>query len=524
MSRAHFTRRGFMAASAGVASRLSLAAGAAAAPATIASAKSRPNVLFIAVDDLNDWVEPLGGYDGVITPNLTRLARKTRLFRKAYAPAPACSPARAAVLFGVEPFHSGVYTNYEQWQLGSKLVGQTSLPRYFRENGYLTVGAGKVFHDGWRSSSQRPAANDPGAWSDYDFCDVEGRVCELGKEDREEAVEFTDELSFGETRVKTSEMPDVDSVKWFIRRVLKSRHDRPFFGAIGLRKPHGPFIVPQKFFDLYDDSRLHYPPGVLDPAHNTLATNEDVADLPPAAIAMLKQFGEKDHKRIVGGKTDLWKDIVHSYLATISFSDYCLGLILDAWLGGPNASNTIVVLWSDHGWQLGEKMGWRKFTLWERATRVPLMIGGAFGGTTIRPGAENAPTSTVSLFRTLAHTALSEIPRASELGGLPLDGKSLKSVLLDREPGAGPALSTWMLQTADGDGERRARHVSVRTANNRLIAYGNGDRELYYNRNDPYEFRNLLARPDAEAKATAERLAAFLPAASECAARARTGG
>lgn len=315
-------------------------------------------------------------------------------------------------------------------------------------------------------------------------------------------------------------MPDVASVKWFNKRVLQSRHDKPFFGAIGLRKPHGPFVVPRAYFDLYDEDSLRYPPGVLDPTHNTLATNADVKDLPPAAIAMLKQFGEKDHKRIVGGGH--WKEIVHAYLATISFSDYCLGLILNAWLNGPNASNTVVVLWSDHGWQLGEKMGWRKFTLWERATRVPFMIGGTFGDKEIRSGVENAPTSTIGIFPTVADIALSEVPKASDLGGLPLDGRSLRKPLLDRASSSGPALSTWMLKTDDEGGEARQRHFSVRTVNNRLIAYGNGDRELYDHARDPYEFDNLLAKPTADALATAERLAKFLPKRSECVPRAKS--
>ncbi|WP_020178913.1 sulfatase [Methylopila sp. M107] len=508
------TRRGFVAGATAIA-----AGGTLAAPSVVRAAAKKPNILFIAVDDLNDWIEPLGGYPGVKTPNLKRLAAKTRSFKRAYTPAPACSPARSSLLFGVQPFHSGVYTNYEQWQLGSRLVGQTSLPRFLKDQGYLTVGAGKIFHDGWRSPTSRPRANDPKAWSDYDFCIKDDQVCEISGEDLEDAVQFTEELTFGETDLKGSEMPDIASLKWFNKRVLQTKHDKPFFGAIGLRKPHGPFVVPRKYFNLYPEESLRYPPGVLDPTHNLLSSNKDVKDLPPAAIAMLKQFGEKDHKRIIGG--GYWKDIVRAYLATISFSDYCLGLILNAWLDGPNASNTIVVLWSDHGWQLGEKLGWRKFTLWERATRVPYMIGGTFGGREIRAGVESAPVSTLSFFPTIAELALGSVPSASDLGGLKLDGISQRRRLLDQSSESPPAVSTWLLKTDDQAGEARQRHFSVRSARYRLISYGNGDRELYDHNDDPYEFNNLLFKPTSAALAAADSLAKYLPKPSECVARAK---
>lgn len=504
--------------------RTGVGAAAAASPlmANVAKAAARPNILFIAIDDLNDWIEPLGGYDGVLTPNLKRLATITRSYANAHTSAPACSAARSSVMFGVQPFHSGVYTNYEDWQIGSKLVGQTSLVLFFKDQGYRTIGTGKVFHDGWRYANRAPLANDPGAWDEFEFCHGDGCVVPTPTEEEEhddEVTEYTSELSFGPTALKTTEMADFNRLEWFNRTVLDVSHDKPFFAAIGLEKPHGPFTVPRRFFDLYDANSLSYPPGVLDPRHNTLDTNADVADLPNAARAMLKQFGVKDHARIVGdGK---WKDIVHAYLATISFTDYCLGRVLDAWLKGPNAQNTIVVLWSDHGWQLGEKLGWRKFTLWERATRVPLMIGGSVGDREIRPSRADQPVSTLSLFPTLADLAFGAIPRASDLGGLPLDGASLKANLLDTAQPSGPALTTWMLRTEGEDQpEAEQRHFSIRTRRYRYIQYGDGGRELYDHQSDRYEFDNLLYAPTAETEDIARQLKKFAPPASDCVARA----
>jgi arylsulfatase A-like enzyme len=507
--------------------KLALAASAPILLPNVVRARSRPNILFVAIDDLNDWIGPLDGYAGVKTPNLDRLAKLTRVYRNAYSPAPACSAARSSVMFGVQPFHSGVYTNFEDWDRGSELVGQTSLPRFLKDQGYLTIGVGKVFHDGWRSPDRRGAANDPHAWSHFEFCRERGRCEAPSREEEDEASDATavalgDQLVFGPTEFETADMPDVVRAKWFCENVLGKRHDRPFFGAIGLSKPHLPFTVPQKFFDLYRPDDLHYPPGVLDPRHNTLETNEDVRDLPPAALDMLKQYGARDHRKLTGGEHDYWPDIVRSYLATISFTDHCVGLLLDAWLKGPNADDTVIVLWSDHGWQLGEKLGWRKFTLWERATRVPLMIGGSVGGRRIRPGKATLPVSTLALYPTIARLAAGEIPKAKDLGGLKLDGEPLDDHLFDRDAGGdGHALSTWMLKTeGSGDEEARQRHFSIRTRRHRLIAYGNGDRELYDHSNDPYEFRNLLAEPTAEANDVARRLARKLPEQSDCVRRA----
>jgi arylsulfatase A-like enzyme len=509
----------------GAAAPFALGAGGAALSRPALAGGRRPNILFIAIDDLNDWIGPLGGYPGVKTPHLDRLAALTRVYRAAFSPAPACSAARSSVLFGVQPFHSGVYTNKEDWRR-SGLVGQTSLPRFLKAEGYLTFGVGKIFHDGWRAPDRRAGANDPDAWTHFEYCREDGCEAPSASEEDEaaedDAVDLGRQLAFGPTALRSAEMADAIRVGWFARQVLGKRYDRPFFGAIGLSKPHLPFTVPRKFFDFYRRGELAYPPGVLDPRHGRLADNADTRDLPPAALDMLRQYGTGDHERLTGGDRNRWADIVHAYLATISFTDHCVGLLLDAWLKGPNAENTVLMLWSDHGWQLGEKLGWRKFTLWERATRVPLMIGGSVGGRTIRPGRENAPVSTLSLFPTAARLAAGEIPKASELGGLKLDGEPLDDQLFDRPHDlAGCALSTWMLRTqGSGEAEAGARHFSVRTRDHRLIAYGNGDRELYDHRVDPYEFDNLLAEPTAEANDLARRLARRIPTPGDCVRRA----
>ena len=516
------SRREFVA---GGAAATGVAAAGSLMTPSIARGSSRANIIYLAIDDLNDWIAPLGGYPGVRTPNFLRLANMARVFTRAYTPAPACSPARTAINFGVQPFHSGVYTNSEDWEIGSRVVRQMSLPRFMRSQGYLTFGTGKIFHDGWEDAGVRNAASDPAAWTDYEYCSNANPTCRLIPEERyrdsmKDIVKFTPELSFGPNDLKNMQMPDVIRTKWVIDNVLSKQHDRPFFAALGFEKPHGPFSVPLGFFSFYDRATLKYPPGVLDHDRFSLTRNMDNRDLPPTAIKMLEQYGDDDTERLTGGDKNYWLDIVHAYLATITFTDHCLGLLLDGWLQGPNRDNTVLMLWSDHGWQLGEKLGWRKFTLWERATRVPLIVAGAVDGETIRASRIDDPVSTISLYPTVCDLAFSDIPAGSDIGGLPLDGASLKRKILGRKTDTAPALSTWYLTNFGSDDEATRRHFSLRSQKYRYIAYANGDRELYDHSTDPYEFNNLMVRPTAEHERIIARLSQSLPSRSECVPRA----
>ncbi|MFC3692871.1 sulfatase [Chenggangzhangella methanolivorans] len=457
-----------------------------AAPAKGGGGGKRPNVLFVAIDDLNDWTGFLGGYPGVRTPNLDRLAKIATGFTRAYTPAPACKPGRASILFGVEPHKSGVYTNDsgDWWQ--SDLADKPSIVRFFRDAGYKTIGTGKLFHGGWRHNGDEPRGNDPDAWTEFEPLT---ELIQSGKEILEWGPEG-----------KTEKTEDVGRAEWLVDNVLSKRHGKPFFAAFGLRKPHMPWVVPQEWFDRYPENKLDYPLGALDVEHTGIRGNKDVRDLSDAGRAMIEQH-VKDHRRIIAGKG--WKSAIQAYLAAISLADHAVGLVLDGLKKGPNAADTIICVWSDHGWQLGEKLAWRKFTLWERATRVPMLIGGPG----LKAGLSDTLISSIDLYPTLAQLAVGEAPKH-------LDGVSFAKYL--RGKGGEPrdhVLSTWSLDLKEGGGANAHRHFAVRDKTYRLIVYGDGSRELYDHRVDPWEWTNLLDktnRGQADQGAVAE-LERFVP-------------
>lgn len=473
------------------------AAGLAGPPAFAARSRKKPNVLFVPIDDMNDWTGYLGGYPGAQTPNLDRLARIAGAFTRAYTPAPVCKSARAAVLLGVEPWRSGVYTNESADWIDTGLADRPTIVRFFRDAGYDTIGTGKIFHSGWRDPQNKAKGNDPTAWTLFKplFAGDDGGARPASDSG------VSSQASMGWSAVgKTEDANDVRRAEWLVDKVLSKTSDKPFFAAFGVRKPHLPWDVPQEWFDRHPIENLGYPLGALDVEHNGLGGNEDVSDLSAAGRAMIRQ-NHIDHRRIVAGPG--WKAAIQAYLAAISLADHAIGIVLDGLLKGPNASNTIICVWSDHGWQLGEKLAWRKFTLWERATRVPLLIG----GDGLRAGPIGAPISGVDLYPTLARLAVGEQPKG-------LDGISFADHLReanDRDPREA-VVSSWSLTVPDA-GSNRDKHFAVRSRTHRLIAYGDGSRELYDHRSDPWEWDNLLHRTSARvgAEAIAADLARHLP-------------
>ncbi len=423
----------------------------------------RPNVLFIAVDDLNDWIGALGGHPDVKTPNIDKLAARGVLFTRAYCAAPACNPSRAALLTGVRPYTSGVYHNSQPWRPAMK--DAVTLPRHFMANGYHVAGGGKIFHGGF---------DDAESWHDT----FKGR----GGDTRPAKVPAngiagTAQFDWGPIEAGDEAMPDYKMVSW-AGEVLARKHDKPFFLAAGFVKPHLPWYVPKRYFELYPLDRIAMPK----------TDEKDLDDVPPAGRRMARPEG--DHRKVL--ESDNWRRAVQGYLAAISFCDAMVGRLVEALDRSPHAANTVVVLWGDHGWHLGEKQHWRKFALWERATRAPLLF--VAPGVTKPGGRCDRTVDFMGIYPTLA-----------ELCGLPpgkeQEGTSLVSLL--RDPGAKwerPAITT----------HGRGNHA-VRTERWRYIRYADGSEELYDHDADPLEWTNLAGRPGfAKAK---EELARLLPKA-----------
>jgi arylsulfatase A-like enzyme len=426
-------------------------------------AMERPNVLFIAVDDLNDWIEPLGGHPQARTPNLNRLAEQAVTFTRAYTASPACNPSRTALLTGMHTYSTGMYSNYQVWR--EVLPEAVTLPKYFSNNGYWAAGAGKIFHNNMP---------DPDSWDDY-FPSKEKHMPDYFYPNRGSTVgmpEFENmygDFDWSPIDIPIEETGDYQSVDWVIQQ-LDRQHDRPFFLAAGIYRPHVPWYVPQEYFDLFPLESVQLP-AVLE---------NDLDDIGERGRDIAYRGGNYHSHVIEAGQ---WQNAVQGYLASIAFADALVGRLLDALEASPHADNTIVVLWSDHGWQLGEKEHWRKFALWENIARVVLMVRAPEGTVGLpqgsRQGARSARlTSLLDIFPTLL-----------ELTGLPqkegLDGHSLVPLLND--PAAGwdyPAITTYDYS-----------EFSVRTERWRYIRYIDGSEELYDHENDPEEWNNLAGDP-----------------------------
>jgi len=418
-----------------------------------------PNVLFIAIDDLNDWVGVLGGHPQARTPNIDRLAARGMLFTNAHCPAPICFPSRTALLTGVLPHRSGLTQN--GGNLRKRLPDAVTLPEAFRLHGYRSIGTGKVFH-----------TPDPVSWTEYFPSPEQQRppdpqLTEFVKTEVGEM--YRAGLWWSPMKEPESTMSDARVVAWATMQ-LRRESSGPFFLAVGLYRPHLPWAVPEVYFEPFSDAQ----PPVVSP-HN----GEDI----PGGRRHL-------HEAIVAN--GLWGQAVQAYLASIAFMDAQVGHLLDALDAGPHADDTIVVLWSDHGFNLGEKMHWKKMALWEDTTHVPLVV--------VAPGVEpgsrcDRAVGLIDLYPTLI-----------ELCGLEaregLDGHSLVPMLRDpqaRRPA--PVLITL------------GRAHAIRSDDWRYIRNGDGSEELYDHRVDPNEWTNL-ADVEEHAQIKAE-LARWMPPAPD---------
>jgi len=429
-----------------------------------------PNVLFIALDDLNDWTGCLGGHPQVKTPNIDRLAASGVLFTNSHCPAPACNPSRTAIMTGISPHKSGLYDNRQKMR--QVLPDAEILPKYFVNHGYWAAGSGKILHyfidaPSWDEYYPAKETEDPFPRTLY----PQQRPVSLPRGGPWQYVE----TDWGPLEATDEEFGGDWLVSKWIGEQLHRKHDKPFFLACGIYRPHEPWFVPKKYFDLFPIEDIQLPPGYRE---------SDLDDLPPAG----RRRGPNRYLAHIRAHKQ-WKRGIQGYLASIAFADAMVGRVVEALENGPNRADTIVVLWSDHGWHLGEKQHWQKYTAWRVCTRVPLIVrvpegtAGLPGGT--RPGTVcTKPVNLLSLFPTL--TELAGLPRKSDN-----DAPSLVPLL--RNPEAHwPHVSVTYLSEPGSYGLSAERW--------RYIHYANGDEELYDVQTDPYEWTNLAASADHATK------------------------
>ena len=434
----------------------------------------QPNVLFLAVDDMNDWIGSLGATPRAITPNLDKLAARGVNFSNAHTPGVYCAPARAAIFSGQYASTTGCYRSSDYFTDHPEIEG---LPLSFSKAGYTTLGVGKLYHHmpgsidvrGWdefylRKPSQRKEGWSLDNWTEETpFPDpFPASVFNKGKEIKGGLfLEWA-----GLPNDKEEEMADTIRVNWAAEQ-LGNKHDKPFFLACGIYAPHFPNYCPQKYFDLYERDKIELPPIKVD----------DLEDL-PERMKRAKTARSKIHKELEA--KGAVKDAIHGYLACMSYADAMMGRVLNALEKSPYADNTIVVLWSDHGYHHGEKYDWGKHTLWERTSNVPFIWAG--------PGVKKGVVTDVTA------SLIDMYPTFVEMCGLPrphqkLEGTSLASTL--EKPEVAKDRDVYLPYMAPGE-------YAIINKDWRYISYGDDGEELYDLKSDPNEWNNLAENPNYE--------------------------
>lgn len=435
----------------------------------LARADHKPNVLFISIDDLNDWLGCYDGHPQVKTPHIDALAKRGVVMTNAHCQAPICNPSRVSMFLGKLPSTTGMYFLGPNFRSVEPTKSDETLFQTFRRHGYYVSTRGKIFHGkadpasfdhieettGWRRDKNKINYRLPGSNPLWDW---------------------------GQVETPDEQQRDFLTAEWAAAELGKlADTNQPFFLAVGFHLPHVPIYASKKWFDLYPIDEIDLPAVIP----------SDRDDLPEIAkLLTLNPTGPR-HQWMVANQQ--WRRAVQSYLATISFVDHLVGMITKGLERSGVADNTLIVLWSDHGFHLGEKLRWAKRTLWEETTRVPLILAGpgiAEQGTCSRP------VGLIDVYPTLLD--LCDLPARADL-----EGSSLRSLLGD--PTASwekPAICTF-----------GPNNHSLRDERYRYTIYVDGSQELYDHETDPAEWHNLVTAGNvsAEHAAVIRRLSRWLP-------------
>ena len=439
----------------------------------VAISCAKPDVVFIVVDDLNDWIGVMGGHPQSKTPNLDALANQGVLFTNAHCNAPQCGPSRTSFLNGLYPKSTGRYFNSTRRPAffgDQPMQGITSknapknpviLHQHFKQNGYRVVSGGKVAHG--------------------NTAKLKGQVDGYLNRPQDVRGKFTDDKANlwgegGPHNHAEEETGDYKVARWAIEE-WNTVSDKPLLMTIGFYRPHRPFNAPKAYFKKFPLESIQLPKVRAD----------DLNDLPPYGKALARSNAHKDlfkprtlHEQILllGGEKE-WKYMVQSYLACINYVDVQIGRFLDEIKDNPRKRDTVIVLTSDHGWNLGEKTHWCKAAIWRNTTRVPFIV--------VSPGVakaglrNNQPISHVDIYPSLCDFA--GIPKPGHL-----EGRSILPLLKDPSATRDFAFLSYGPENTAAQSERY-----------RYLRYEDGSEELYDHQKDPHEWTNLIGNEKYQA-------------------------
>lgn len=470
------------------------------------NAADRPNVLLICVDDL----KPVLGCYGdpmVKSPHIDRLAARGVRFDRAYCNQAVCSPSRNALLVGLRPQSLGIYdlgTNFRR-----SVPNAVTLPQHFKQHGYRTEAMGKIFHVGHGNNE------DAASWSvpHFQARSIGYALKENTAHETREGAFFANKNPKDLPRGAAFESADVDDSAYgdghvadeAVKRLLaaKQKPEEPFFIAVGFLKPHLPFCAPKKYWDLYDPTRFQLAKRTEPP--------EGAPSYAPQFGGELRNYKDMPAKGAIPDETQ--RTLIHGYHAAISYMDAQLGRVIATLDETGLAKNTIIVLWGDHGWHLGDHGMWCKHTNYEQAARIPLVV--VAPGVAPAKGATAALVESVDIYPTLCDLAGLPIPKG--VNDRNLDGTSFARILRDLNASREPS-----------DTKESIIHVyprngllgrAIRTVRYRLVEWKKPGTpadtavfELYDYETDPLESRNL-AKSQPEVVAQLQRILAQHPEA-----------
>ena len=435
------------------------------------------NILLIAVDDLNSWIGAMGG--PAQTPNMDALAARGRLFTNAHCVTPACNPSRTALMTGQRPETTGQYGNPGNFRELPGGLQRVTLPQFLQNKGFETVAAGKIFHQPAGKGKTPNVLSDPESWTHQNpnnvgtgghdvFLDEYGQARWLEGAMRKDikgnagAPYLTKFGVWGITSETKEETADWQNAR-FCADFLAQPQDKPFLLACGIFRPHSPQIVPKEFMDKYPLHQVQAP----------VFPEDDMKDLPAIAQTNFSSEFVSWVKR--KGQLQL---AMQAYLASISYADACIGEVLNALENSPYKNNTVVILFSDHGWQLGHKDRWEKYSLWRQATSMPLII--SYPGMPSKGAVCEQAVSLLDIYPTVLSLNGWSLPEY-------LEGLTLKPQL--ERPGARrrqPAVVTFP----------QGNHAVIQ-GRWHYIHYEDGTEELYDQRLDRGQYYNLITQKRA---------------------------